>query len=111
MTYTGKRRHRDAERQPLPRRGEQPVRKRHRRGCARLNRAPPANLSKAVSGVSWPETLSADAVTTVTFTSDIDWENGTLSYYSDKYGSSGDTSASSRWKTKTFSARPASQAA
>nr|HPR40202.1 prepilin-type N-terminal cleavage/methylation domain-containing protein [Oscillospiraceae bacterium] len=48
------------------------------------------NLSEAVSGVSCAGTLSAEAVTTITFTSDIDWVNGTLSYYSDKYGSSGD---------------------
>jgi len=48
------------------------------------------NLSKAVSRVSYAGTLPVDAVTAVTFTSDIDWENGTLSYYSGKYGSSGD---------------------
>ncbi|MBP6887855.1 MAG: type II secretion system protein [Oscillospiraceae bacterium] len=48
------------------------------------------NLSKAVSHVTYAGTLPVDAVTTVTFLSDIDWENGTLHYYHDKYHTSAD---------------------
>lgn len=48
------------------------------------------NLSTAVSHVSYAGMLPVDAVNTITFTSDIDWENGTLDYYSGKYDSSGD---------------------
>ena len=48
------------------------------------------NLAKAVSNVTHAGTLSVEAVTTVTFLSDIDWENGTLQYYDNKYGGAGD---------------------
>ncbi len=48
------------------------------------------NLAKAVSNVSHAGTLSVEAVTAVTFLSDIDWENGTLQYYDNKYDSAGD---------------------